>query len=74
MSQLTEQIELSLREKSIPEKAAFFPKFFKAFPGGYGEGDLFLGVKVPDQRKIAKQFFKKVSTLHTIPPNFAVII
>lgn len=61
MSQLTEQIELALREKSIPEKAAFFPKFFKAFPGGYGEGDLFLGVKVPDQRKIAKQFFKEIS-------------
>jgi 3-methyladenine DNA glycosylase AlkD len=61
MSQLTEQIELALKEKSIPEKAAFFPKFFKAFPGGYGEGDLFLGVKVPDQRKIAKQFFKEIS-------------
>ncbi|WP_100628292.1 DNA alkylation repair protein [Algoriphagus formosus] len=61
MSQLTEQIEFALREKSIPEKAAFFPKFFKAFPGGYGEGDLFLGVKVPDQRKIAKQFFKEIS-------------
>ncbi|SDC74137.1 DNA alkylation repair enzyme [Algoriphagus faecimaris] len=56
MSELTEQIILTLKEKAIPEKAAFFPKFFKAFPGGYGEADQFLGVKVPEQRKIAKQF------------------
>ncbi|MCS5491491.1 DNA alkylation repair protein [Algoriphagus limi] len=61
MSELTEQIIEALKDKSIPEKAAFFPKFFKAFPGGYGEGDQFLGVKVPDQRKIAKQFFKEIS-------------
>ncbi|NVJ84944.1 MAG: DNA alkylation repair protein [Algoriphagus sp.] len=61
MSELTEQIIEILKGKSIPEKAAFFPKFFKAFPGGYGEGDQFLGVKVPDQRKIAKQFFKEIS-------------
>lgn len=61
MSELTQQIIEALKDKSNPEKAAFFPKFFKAFPGGYGEGDLFLGVKVPDQRKIAKQFFKEIS-------------
>jgi 3-methyladenine DNA glycosylase AlkD len=42
------------------EKAAHLPKFFKAVPGGYGEGDQFLGVVVPDQRKIAKQYFKEV--------------
>jgi len=34
-----------------PEKAAFLPKFFQAFPGGYGEGDLFIGVTVPNLRK-----------------------
>ncbi|MDF2158767.1 DNA alkylation repair protein [Algoriphagus sp. CAU 1675] len=61
MSELTDQIIEGLTDKSIPEKAAFFPKFFKAYPGGYGEGDQFLGVKVPDQRTIAKQFFKEIS-------------
>ena len=61
MSLLTEQIIESLRDKAVPEKAAFFPRFFKAGPGEYGEGDLFLGVKVPDQRAIAKQFFKEIS-------------
>ncbi len=61
MSLLTEQIIESLRDKAIPEKAAFFPKFFKAFPGGYGEGDQFLGVVVPDQRKIAKACYKEIT-------------
>lgn len=61
MSQLTEQIIESLKDRAIPEKAAFFPKFFKAGPGEYGEGDLFLGVKVPDQRTLAKKFYQEIS-------------
>jgi 3-methyladenine DNA glycosylase AlkD len=61
MSLLTEQIFESLKDKSIPEKAKFLPKFFKAFPGGYGEGDQFLGVIVPDQRTIAKACFQDIS-------------
>jgi 3-methyladenine DNA glycosylase AlkD len=39
-----------------PEKAAHFPKFFKAGPGQYGEGDIFLGVTVPNVRAVAKDF------------------
>lgn len=61
MSLLTEQIFESLKDKAIPEKAAFLPKYFKAIPGGYGEGDQFLGVIVPDQRKIAKACFTNIS-------------
>ncbi|KPU27566.1 DNA alkylation repair protein [Caloranaerobacter sp. TR13] len=38
------------------EKAKYLPNFFKAFPGGYGEGDKFIGVAVPNQRKVAKKF------------------
>lgn len=61
MSVLTEQIIEALREKAIPEKASFLPKFFKTGPGEYGEGDQFLGVTVPDQRAISKLFFKEIS-------------
>lgn len=61
MSPLTEELIEFLKAKAVPEKAAFLPKFFQAFPGGYGAGDRFLGVKVPDQRKIAKLYYKKIS-------------
>jgi 3-methyladenine DNA glycosylase AlkD len=37
-----------------PAKAAFFPRFFKAGPGEYAEGDIFLGVTVPKTREIVK--------------------
>jgi 3-methyladenine DNA glycosylase AlkD len=30
--------------------------FFQANPGGYGEGDQFLGVAVPDTRRVARRF------------------
>jgi 3-methyladenine DNA glycosylase AlkD len=50
----TRSVLEDLRACAIPEKAAFFPKFFQAFPGGYGEGDQFLGVTVPNIRLVAK--------------------
>ncbi|MFC3879511.1 DNA alkylation repair protein [Algoriphagus namhaensis] len=61
MSELTEQIIAKLQDKAIPEKATFFPKFFKTGPGEYGEGDQFLGVMVPEQRKVAKMVAKEIS-------------
>ncbi|MBO8160174.1 MAG: DNA alkylation repair protein [Thermosipho sp. (in: Bacteria)] len=45
-----------IREKKDETKAKFLEKYFKAFPGGYGEGDKFLGIKVPILRKIAKKY------------------
>ena len=58
---MLKEIKESLAVLSIPEKAAFFPKFFKTGKGEYGEGDLFLGVKVPDQRAVAKEYYAKIS-------------
>lgn len=55
------EIKQALSDLSIPEKAKFLPKFFKTGKGEYGEGDLFLGVLVPDQRTVAKEFYNKIS-------------
>jgi len=61
MSILAVQITAALSDKSNPEKAAFFPYFFKSLPGGCGEGDQFLGVNVPEQPKLAKLVFVEIS-------------
>lgn len=37
-------------------RSADLAHFFKAFPGGYGEGDVFIGVIVPDTRLVAKKY------------------
>ncbi len=47
-------IQKQLEALSTPEKKEFLPYFFKTGKGQYGEGDKFIGVVVPDTRKIAK--------------------
>ena len=41
-----------------PEKASVSAWFFKTGPGEYGEGDKFLGLRVPELRKLSKKYKK----------------
>lgn len=53
---MLEELKQELRLRVNPEKAAFYPRFFKTGPGEYGEGDQFLGITVPNSRIVAKKF------------------
>ncbi len=38
------------------EKAIIYQRFFKTKRGEYGEGDMFIGITVPKQKKLAKEY------------------
>ncbi len=46
----------ALHRQAHPEKGAFLQRFFKTGPGQYAEGDVFIGVTVPQTRAVAKRF------------------
>jgi 3-methyladenine DNA glycosylase AlkD len=49
-------VKQELRQHINPERAVVAPRFFKAGPGEYAEGDKFIGTTVPDTRKVAKKY------------------
>jgi 3-methyladenine DNA glycosylase AlkD len=51
-----EDVRKALAEAADPGDAVFLQRFFKTGPGQYGEGDVFIGVRVPATRAVVRRF------------------
>ena len=51
-----ENLKKELQSKSNKEKANLLQRYFKTGKGDYADGDIFLGITVPEERRIAIKF------------------
>lgn len=57
---MTEEIKNELKKLSTLQRKNANKWFFKTGKGDYGEGDVFIGVSVPNVRTVAKKYFKEI--------------
>lgn len=60
-----DEIHSTLQLLGNKQRAQISQRFFKTGPGEYGEGDLFLGIRVPELRKLARKY-QTVSLSHVL--------
>lgn len=53
---IAKSIEARLQTLGDPQRALVSRRFFKTGPGEYGEGDRFIGLRVPELRKLEREY------------------
>lgn len=61
-----EKVKKELEKYIKSDKVAILSGFFKTAKAGYAENDRFIGVVVPDQRRVAKTFYRDISIADTV--------
>ncbi|CAF4216445.1 unnamed protein product [Rotaria sp. Silwood2] len=55
-NETAEAVKAALAEQANPKNVSTLQRFFKTGEGEYGEGDIFIGVRVPANRIVTKRF------------------
>ena len=61
MKKIHNILEAEMLSHADPSQVAGLSRFFKTGPGQYGEGDKFLGIKVPVTREVVKACWRQTS-------------